>query len=129
MSLIPRNFYLDDVFDDFGRATRTNELKCDVYEKEGNYNIELDIPGYDKEDITIECDNDVLTITAEKSNEVNDEDKKYIRRERVYGKYTRTFTFANIDDDAIKAEFANGVLRVIVPKKEKVETKKVIEIN
>ncbi len=129
MSLIPRNFYLDDIFDEFGRPARTNDLKCDVYEKDGNYNIELDIPGYDKKDITIECDNDVLTITAEKSNETNDEDKKYIRRERIYGKVTRTFTFANIDADAIKAEFNNGILKVVVPKVEEKETKKVIEIN
>lgn len=129
MSLIPRSFYLDDIFDEFGRPARVNDLKCDVYEKEGNYTIELDIPGYDKKDITIECDNDVLTITAEKSNEVNDEDRKYIRRERVYGKVTRSFTFANINDEAIKAEFTNGILKVTVPKQEKVETKKVIEID
>ncbi len=130
MSIIPRSFYLDDIFDDFGRPSRVNDLKCDVYEKDGNYNIELDIPGYDKKDITIECDNETLTITAEKSNEVNeDEDKKYIRRERFYGKVTRTFTLANIDQDAIKAEFVNGILKVTVPKQEKIETKKVIEIS
>lgn len=132
MSLIPRNFYLDDIFNDFGAVpTRSNEMKCDVYEKEGNYNIEMDIPGYDKKDIKIECDNNVLTIIAEKNNETNeeDEDKKYIRRERIYGKVTRTFNFTDIDEDAIKAEFNNGILKVIVPKSEKVDTKKVIEIN
>ncbi len=131
MSLIPRNFYLDDIFDEFSRVQRTNDMKCDIYEKDGNYNIELDIPGYDKSDIKIECDNNVLTITAEKNNEnkEEDEDKKYIRRERVYGKVTRTFNFSDIDEDAIKAEFTNGILRVVVPKAEPVETKKVIEIN
>lgn len=132
MSLIPRNFYLDDIFNDFGTVpTRNNDMKCDVYEKDGNYNIEMDIPGYDKKDIKIECDNNVLTIIAEKNNETNDEDedKKYIRRERIYGKVTRTFNFSDIDEDAIKAEFNNGMLKVIVPKSEKVETKKVIEIN
>lgn len=131
MSLIPRNFYLDDIFDEFGRTPRTNDMKCDIYEKDGNYNIELDIPGYDKNDIKIECDNNVLTITAERNNEKNEEDesKKYIRRERVYGKITRTFNFSDIDEDAIKAEFTNGILKVTVPKAEPVETKKVIEIN
>lgn len=131
MSLIPRSFYLDDIFDDFGRAPRTNEMKCDVYEKDGNYNIEMDIPGYDKKDIKIECDNNVLTIVAEKTEENNEEgqDKKYIRRERVYGKVSRTFSFADIDEEAIKAEFTNGILKLTIPKSEKVETKKVIEID
>lgn len=131
MSLIPRSFYLDDIFDDFGRAPRTNEMKCDVYEKDGNYNIEMDIPGYDKKDIKIECDNNVLTIVAEKTTENNEEnqDKKYIRRERVYGKVSRTFSFADIDEEAIRAEFTNGILKLTIPKAEKVETRKVIEID
>ncbi len=131
MSLIPRSFYLDDIFDEFGRTPRVGEMKCDVYEKEGNYNIEMDIPGYDKKDIKIECDNNVLTIVAEKENENKEEDegKKYIRRERVYGKVSRTFNFADIDEEAIKAEFTNGILKITVPKKEKVETRKVIEID
>lgn len=131
MSLIPRSFYLDDIFDDFGRMPKVNDMKCDVYESDGNYNIEMDIPGYDKKDIKIECDDGVLTITAEKNNESNqeDENKKYIRRERVYGKVSRVFNFTDIDDEAIKAEFNNGILKVIVPKIEKTESKKVIEID
>jgi len=131
MSLIPRNFYLDDIFDEIGRSPRPTEMKCDIYESDGNYNVELDIPGYDKSDIKIECDNNVLTITAEKNteNKEEEENKKYIRRERVYGKITRTFNFSDIDEDGIKAEFNNGILKVIVPKAEPVETKKVIEID
>lgn len=132
MSLIPRSFYLDDIFDEFGRTPRANEMmKCDVYEKDGNYNIEMDIPGYDKKDIKIECDDNILTIVAEKTSENNEEDegKKYIRRERVYGKVSRTFNFADIDEETINAEFADGILKITVPKKEKVETKKIIEIN
>ena len=103
MSLIPRNFYLDDIFEDLGRSPKYNDMKCDVYEKDGSYNIELDIPGYNKDDIKIECEDGILSITAEKSNELNDEDssKKYIRRERVYGKITRTFSFSDIDEDAM----------------------------
>ena len=105
MSLIPRSFYLDDIFDDLGRSTlKSNDMKCDVYEKDGNYNIEMDIPSYEKKDIKIECNDGVLIISAEKSSEVNEEDKdkKYIRRERVYGKVSRTFSFTDINEDAIK---------------------------
>ena len=131
MSLIPRNFYLDDIFSDLATTPRSNDMKCDVYEKDGNYNIELDIPGYNKEDIKIECEDGILSVTAEKKNEYNEEneDKKYIRRERVYGKVTRTFSLSDIDEDAIKAEFKDGILKIAIPKSEKVESKKVIEIN
>lgn len=133
MSLIPRNFYLDDIFDDFGgmRPPRVNDMKCDVYEKDGNYNIEMDIPGFDKNDISIEFDDGLLTITAEKSSENNEEgnDKKYIRRERVYGKVSRSFNFTDVKGDDINAEFNNGILKVTVPKSQKVETKKLIEIK
>ena len=133
MSLIPRSFYLDDIFDDLGRNTlRNNDLmKCDVYEKEGTYVIEMDVPGYDKKDIKIECNDGILVITAEKNVETNqeDENKKYIRRERVYGKVSRTFNFADIDEDSINAEFVNGILKIVIPKLEKNKTKKVIEMN
>lgn len=133
MSLIPRNFYLDDIFEDFGRmpVPKHYDMKCDIYESNGNYNIEMDIPGYDKNDISIECEDGLLTITAEKKSETEekDEEKKYIRRERVYGKVTRSFNFSDIDEEAIKAEFNNGSLKVIVPKTDKKETKRVIEIN
>ena len=131
MSLIPRSFYLDDIFDDLGRGAKTFDMKCDVYEKDGNYNVEMDIPGFDKKDIKIECEDGVLVITAEKNNEVNDEDqdRRYIRRERVYGKVSRTFNFADIDEENIKAEFTNGMLKLTIPKTEKVESKKVIEID
>lgn len=134
MSLIPRSFYLDDIFEDMPRMPKVHELhtmKCDVYEKDGNYNIEMDVPGYDKKDISIECEDGILTIVAEKNNEVNEEDslKKYIRRERVYGKVTRSFTFADIDEENITADFTNGILTVVIPKSQKQESKRIIEIN
>lgn len=130
INLIPRGFYLDDILDDMGKSVSTQMMKCDVYEKDGLYNIEMDIPGFNKEDIKIECNEGVLTITAEKAGEEeNDESKKYIRKERVYNKTSRSFSFADIDEDAIKAEFKNGTLLLTIPKKEKVETKKVINID
>ena len=131
MSLVPRNFYLDDIFDDFQPVPRMDAMKCDVFEKDGKYNIEMDIPGYDKKDISVVCDDGLLTISAEKKYENKDEDKskKYIRRERHYGKVSRSFTFNDIDESNINAEFKDGILKVVVPKKEQAETKKFIEIN
>jgi len=131
MSLIPRNFYLDDIFNDFGREERFVPMKCDIYEKDGLYNVEMDIPGYDRNDIKIECDDGILTVTAEKTRDNNTEekDKKYIRRERFYGKVSRTFNFTDIDEDNINAEFKNGILKITIPKSEKNTSKKLIEIK
>ena len=53
MDLIPRKFYLDDLFDNFITSRDNNNMKCDIYEKGGNYHIEMDIPGFDKNDISI----------------------------------------------------------------------------
>ena len=131
MNLLPRRFDLDDMFDNFFVDKSYANMKCDVYEKGGNYHIEMDIPGFNKNDISIEVKNDYLTITAEKNNEKNEEDKdkKYIRQERNYGKYQRSFYVGDVDTDNVEAKFENGMLEVIIPKKEKVDNKKMIEIK
>lgn len=138
MALIPRLMpnYLDGVFDDFFTPMKGDEfskMKCDIYEKDGIYTMEMDIPGFNREDVKIEVDdNDYLTITAEKSSEVNknDDDKKYVRKERVYGKYQRSFYVGDIDKENIDASFENGILRVTMPKKEEEKSsKKTIEIK
>lgn len=131
MDLIPRRFNFDDMFDNFFIEKSNSNMKCDVYEKGGNYHIEMDIPGFDKNDISIEVKNDYLTITAEKNNEISEEDKdkRYIRQERSYGKYQRSFYVGDIDTNEVEAEFKNGMLKVVIPKKEKIENKKMIEIK
>lgn len=130
MNLIPRKFYLgDDFFDDFFEPAVKDQMKCDIYEKDGDYHIVLDVPGYDKDDIKIECDNGYLTISAEKTEEDNEEKKNYIRRERRYGKFSRSFYVGDIDTDAIDAEFKKGTLKIVVPKVQEQPTKKQIEIK
>ena len=130
MNLIPKKFYLgDDFFDEFLEPALKTEMKCDIYEKDGNYNIVIDVPGYDKENINIECDNGYLTITAEKTEEDSEESKNYIRRERHYGKFSRSFYVGDVDADTIEAEFKQGTLVVSVPKLEEKVTKKQIEIK
>lgn len=131
MSLIPRKFYLDDIFDDFISSKKEQNMKCDIYEKDGNYHIEMDVPGFKKEDISIEASDGYLTIKAEKNSENNeeDEDKNYIRRERSYGAYERSFYLGDLDQDKVEAEFKDGILKISVPKKEEVNNKKMIEIK
>lgn len=129
MNLVPRRFFLDDFFDDFTPDVKINNMKCDIYEKENKYFIEMDIPGYNKEDINVECEDGYLTITASKENVVDEEEKNYIRKERSYGKYQRQFYIGNVDEENIKAEFDKGILKVIVPRQEEINTKKKIEIE
>ena len=131
MDLIPRKFYLDDIFDDFISSRKDQYMKCDIYEKDGNYHIEMDVPGFKKEDISIKASDGYLTIKAEKNSENNeeDEDKNYIRRERSYGAYERSFYLGDLDQDKVEAEFKEGILKISVPKKEEVNNKKMIEIK
>ena len=128
MDLIPKKFYLDDIFNDF-MPSETDKMKCDIYEQGGDYHIEMDIPGFNKEDISIESDQGYLTVTAERKENKEEEDKNYIRRERKYGKYQRSFYLGDLNNDDIQAEFKDGMLKIVVPKKEIPETKKIIEIK
>ena len=87
------------------------------------------MPGFNKEDIKIDVNGSALTLCAEHKSE-NDEKNKngeYIRRERSYGSYCRSFDISNIDESAIEAEYTNGVLKVTLPKKaeQQPETKRI----
>lgn len=129
MNIIPRKFYLDDLFDNFMEGDVT-KMKCDIYEQDNKYFIEMDIPGFTKDEIKIECNNGNLVISAEKSeNKEESEDKKYIRRERVYGKYSRSFYLGEVDEENIKAEFIGGTLKLELPKQMERDQKKYIEIR
>ena len=130
MKIVPKNYYLDDLFDNFF-ASEENKLKCDIYEKDNCYCLEMDIPGFKKEEIKIECNKGNIVITAEKEHTENeqDENKKYIRRERTYGKYQRSFYLGEMEENNIEASFKDGTLKIVVPKVEPKETKKYIEVK
>ncbi len=124
--LIPK-YYLDDSISSF--LDGDNKMKCDIYEKEGKYYVEMDLAGFNKDEISVECEKGNILIKASKK-EVNDEhdERTYIRRERVYNELSRSFYLGDIEEDEISAKYQDGTLTVIVPKKQKVETKKSIEI-
>lgn len=128
MNLIPKRYYLDEIFDDF-LVSGTGNLKCDIYEKENNYFLEADIPGFKKDEINIEAEDGYLTITASKNNEKEEEDKNYLRRERHFASYKRQFYLGNIDEENIEAEFSEGTLKITIPKKEEQSNIKKIEIK
>lgn len=94
-------------------------FRTDITEKDGKYVLEADLPGFKKEDISVDIDKDCLTITAEhKSEEKEENADSYIRRERYYGSYTRSFNVKGIDTEAITAAYNDGVLTLTMPKKE-----------
>ena len=127
-----RKYYLDSIFNDFmDEKNSLDIMKCDIYEKDGAYHIEADIPGFKKEEISVDCEDGYVTISAEKNSEEEerDDERKYLKRERFYGKTSRKFYVGDIDSDKIKAEFKDGMLKVVVPKEEKLPSKKTIEIE
>lgn len=137
MMMIPRKrneFNLfEDIFDDpFFEKRETKLMRADIKEKDSNYIIEVDLPGYDKEDIEIELEKGYLKVTAKVNNSVNDENEKYIHKERFYGECSRSFYVGdNVKQEDIKAGFKNGILSLTLPKEQekKLEEKKFIQID
>ena len=131
--LFTRNVF-DDWFDDFGlekemrdlnrkiygrRASR--EMLTDVREHEDHYDLEIDLPGFKKEDLTIELNNGYLTVTANKGHDQEEKNKegKIIRQERYSGTLSRSFYVGEeITNEEIKAKYEGGVLTVSLPKKD-----------
>lgn len=122
MMLVPRrNFDLfDDFFDDnFFNKKEKNLMKTDIKEKKDKYIIEMDLPGFEKENIKLELNNGYLTITGKQENKIDEEEEKYVHKERFYGECTRSFYVGdNIKEEDIEAEFKNGTLKIDIPKKE-----------
>ena len=143
--LVPRNNNLgvslfDNMFDDFfkdpffARNNVAKVMKTDIQEKDNNYILDMDLPGYEKEDIKAQLKDGYLTITAQKnsSNEEKNEKGNYIRRERYCGKCSRSFYVGDsIKEEDIKANFNNGILELTFPKEveQKAEEMKYITID
>lgn len=128
MSLVPKNSYFDDTFENF-LSLKENSLKCDIYEKDGIYHIEVEAPGFKKEDVTIDFDDGYITIEAKKDVSKDEEKKNYIRKERYSKEYSRQFYIGDVDESKIKAKYENGLLHIEVPKKQGKINKKSIKID
>lgn len=140
-SIFEKNFvdsFFDDVFN-FNTPLRLRRdvrlMHTDVKDLGDQYQLDMELPGYDKNDIRVELMNGYLTVAASK-DEVKDEkndDGKYVRRERYYGKANRSFYVGDyLKDEDIKASYNNGVLKLEFPKENKtaqVEEKRYIQIK
>lgn len=109
-----RDFFDDDFFS-LGNYLQRN-LKVDLKETSENYLIDADLPGIKKEDINIDFHNNYLVISAKRNESTEDKKENYIRRERHYGEFKRSFYIDNVDESKISASFNDGVLKIILPK-------------
>lgn len=93
-------------------------FRTDVKDTGDAFLLEADLPGFDKKDIALDLNGDTLTIRAERHSESEDEDKKssYLRVERSYGKYVRSYDVSGVDTAGITAKYENGVLALTLPK-------------
>ena len=144
------SIFNDNVFDDFfefpfydDRAEKklyghhaANLMKTDIQEHDDGYTLEMDLPGFKKDEIQIELNNGYMTISAAKGLDEDEKDKKsgkYIRRERYTGSCQRSFYVGeDVTEEDIKAEFKHGILKLFIPKKEAkpaVEQKKYVSIE
>ena len=122
----------DDFFAPFFETERkTNSIKVDISEKDNQYILEMDVPGYDKKDISIELDNGYLTVKVQKQEDIEEKNKKqnYIKKERKNVTCSRTFYVGDIKEESIKPTLDNGILKITFPKNEDKPTKKQIEIK
>ena len=111
-----------------------NVMKTDVKETDTGYEVDIDLPGFKKDEINAQLDNGYLTISAAKGPDKDEKDKKgkYIRKERYAGAMSRSFYVGEgVTQEDIKAKYEDGILRLSVPKKEAkaVENKKYIAIE
>ena len=146
LPIIFRDNLFDDMFDfdfdkEFNRMMRPlygkhaqNMMKTDVRETDNSYELDIDLPGFKKDEISVQLDNGYLSISASKGLDKNEENKdgKYIRRERYAGSMNRTFYVGSqLTQQDIQAKFEDGILKISVPKKDvqQIEQNKYIAIE
>ncbi len=136
----PKNFnsFIDEFFNrDFYdsnmsnlSSTGTTVPAVNIVESNDEFQVEVAAPGMKKDDFHVELDNDMLIITSEKQDSSEHSDKSYARREFSYQSFNRTFHLPNtVEADKIKAKYENGVLRLVIPKKEEAKQKPVRQIT
>ena len=118
----------------YGKRAK-NLMKTDVRELDGSYEVDMDLPGFQKDEIKVSLENGKLTVSAAKGMEKDEQDQngKYIRQERYSGAMSRSFYIGDeITQDEIRAKYENGILKLTIPKKDAkpaVEEKKHIAIE
>ena len=140
MMMIPRRKNEFDLFDEmfndpFFTRSENKLMKTDIKEKGDKYLLEVDLPGYEKENIKVEIEYGYLTVHASMNKNIDESEKdsKYVHKERYIGECSRSFYVGDeIKEEDIKASFKNGTLKIEIPKKDEkklADNKKYIEIE
>jgi HSP20 family protein len=125
------NRVFNDVFERAGDESNLTSWapSVDIYETEHELVVKADLPDVDPKDLDIRVENNILTIRGERKFEKKVSEDKYLRVERAYGSFSRSFSLANtVNAEAIKADYQNGVLTVTIPKREEAKPKQ-IKVN
>src|SRR2546423_12828454 len=113
-------------FDDEGIARGSWSPSVDIYENKDQIVVEAELPGMNREDFDLSVENNVITLRGERRFEKKDETDNYHRVERAYGQFTRSFTLPQtVSSDGATAEYKNGVLRVVLYKREEVKARRI----
>ena len=111
---------LSHYFDNFDKEFfgMFDSCKTDIEDKGDHFLLSAELPGFRKEDIHLDVDNNRLTISAQHSNEQETKEKNFVRRERSYGSYQRSFDISAVRHEDIVADYKNGILEIMLPKRE-----------
>jgi len=122
---------LDDFFGDFlpTRFFSNDTFKVDVSENDKSYLVEAELPGIKKEEVNLSLDDDRLTISVEREEKTEDKKGSYIHKERRYGSMQRSIYLQDIANEGIDAKFENGLLKIEIPKQDKKDNSRRIEIK
>src|SRR5215467_10772515 len=125
---------MNRLFDDAGRGWRSDEPAAttswspsvDIFETEGEIVVKSELPGMDRKDITLHLENNVLTLRGERKFEKETKEENYHRIERSYGNFSRSFSIpATVEEEKIRADYKDGVLKIVLPKKEQAKAKQI----
>jgi len=125
---------MNRLFDDAGRGWRADEPAAtttwspavDIFETEGEIIVKAELPGMERKDISLHLENNVLSLRGERKFEKETKDENYHRIERSYGAFSRSFSIpATVDEEKIRAEYKDGVLNIVLPKKEQARPKQI----
>lgn len=125
---------MNRLFDAAGRGWRSDEPSAaaswspavDIFETEGEIVVKAELPGMERKDITLHLENNVLTLKGERRFEKETKEENYHRIERSYGGFSRSFSIpATVDEEKIHADYKDGVLKILLPKKEHAKPKQI----
>ncbi|HCF49100.1 MAG TPA: Hsp20/alpha crystallin family protein [Syntrophomonas sp.] len=124
------NSFLEDFFNNSFMAGFSSTMRTDIREAQGSYILEIEMPGYSKEDIKVECVDGRITVSAQHMKQMEQENQNVIRQERHYGRVARSYSFEGIDEEMVRAEYKDGILRINIPQQqESTRRKKQIDIH